>query len=432
MVKACEIMAMTLAPKPSASGIELMGLLDMKHPLVGLTKSIDWDQFGSVFGGQYHEEGRPGVPIRVMVGLHYLKTLFNESDESVVVKWVENPYWQYLCGCDTFQHEVPCHPTSLVRWRKRVGESGMERLFKAVLDAAMKAEALDPSEIKQVTVDTTVQEKAIAFPTDARLYHKARKAIVRTAKRAGINLRQTYVKAGKNALFQNHRYGAARQYNRARRETRKLQSFLGRVMRDVERKCAQPSDQLKALLANCKRIYTQQRQGSPKLYSVHAPEVECIAKGKANKKYEFGCKVSLTSTTTSNWLVGIQAFHNNPYDGATLIPALQQVQRITGIKPEQSLVDQGYRGTQYHPVGVNVVIVRFTAKVTHDVRRLFKRRSAIEPIIAHTKFDHGMSRNHLLGILGDKINALLTGCGFNLAKLLRFFALPEHQTRVTC
>src|SRR5690242_6385276 len=177
-----------LSDKPSASsgGIRLESLLDAIHPLVKLAQRIDWERFVQQFGKLYSEEGRPGVPIRVMVGLHYLKSLYNESDESVVRKWVENPYWQYFCGCETFQHELPCHPTSLVKWRKRVGADGMEQLLKGVLTTALSLHALQPERIEQVIADTTVQEKAVAFPTDARLYHKARRHVIRLAKREGL------------------------------------------------------------------------------------------------------------------------------------------------------------------------------------------------------------------------------------------------------
>jgi transposase, IS5 family len=416
---------MTDKPRRSSEGVPLEVLLDRTHPLVKLSDGIDWSQFTQAFGPLYAEEGRPGVPVRVMVGLHYLKHLFNESDESVVLKWVENPYWQYLCGCETFQHELPCHPSSLVKWRKRIGVEGMEQLLKGVLNTALKVEALPVESIKQVTVDTTVQEKAIAFPTDARLYHKARRALVRAAKAEDLKLRQTYARASRKALFQQSRYAAAQQHKRATRETRKLRVMLGRVIRDVHRKQAtQTSAKLERVLAIAERIHTQQRHDSPKLYSVHAPEVECIAKGKVHKRYEFGCKVALAVTSEDNWIVGVQAHHDNPYDGQTLEPALAQVARLTSVQPRQALVDQGFRGAKHHPKSVEVLVVG-ARKVAEGVRAFFKRRSAIEPVIGHTKHDHGMVRNFLLGKAGDSMNAVLTACGFNLAKLMRFFAQAQ-------
>lgn len=186
--------------------------LNLEHPLVKLSQAMDWDELERELGQQVSSEGgRPALPTRLLVGLHYLKALYDESDESIVGKWVENPYWQYFCGEETFQHEFPCHPTSLPKWRQRVGVEGVEKLLKQVLHTAMKLQALKPSEIVQVNVDTTVQEKAIAFPTDARLYDKARRALVRVARQHQVKLRQSYVRLGKQALFRQSRYAAARQ-----------------------------------------------------------------------------------------------------------------------------------------------------------------------------------------------------------------------------
>ena len=406
-------------------GIRLETLLDMKHALVKLTKQIDWSVYETEFGKHYAEDGRPGISIRVMVGLHYLKYVFDESDESVVARWNENPYWQYLCGCETFQHELPCHPSSLSRWRKRVGVDGMEVLLKAVLTTAMRVGALKAEAIQVVNADTTVQEKVIAFPTDAQLYHKARRTLVRQAKADGIALRQSYTRLSKSILYWRNRYAASQKYEQARKETLKLQQLLGRVIRDIERSTCNLTSVMQTLLATAHRIHQQKKGDKNKIYSMHAPEVECIAKGKANQKYEFGCKVAVTTTAHSNWIVGIQAQHGNPYDGATLKPALEQVEYLTAIKPRKVIVDLGYRGCEHQPAGVEVLIALSTTKVSTTIKKLFQRRSAIEPIIGHAKHDHGLERNHLAGTLGDKCNALLVGCGFNLAKLLHFFAGPS-------
>jgi IS5 family transposase len=396
-------------------------IVSHEHPLYRLAEAIDWSRFESEFGALYAEDvGRPGLPTRLMVGLHYLKYLFDESDESVVEKFIENPYWQFFCGREYFEHELPCHPTSLVKWRKRIGTSGMEKLLTETLSTAKRAQALRESEIKRVNVDTTVQEKAIAFPTDARLYHKARRALVRAAHAAGINLRQSYARLSKQALARQGRYAQAKQLKRARRETKRLRLYLGRVIRDIQRKCPKPGAQLKLLLERAQRIFEQQRHGTHKLYSVHAPEVECIAKGKAHQPYEFGCKVAVVTTSKTNWVVSIDAVHENPYDGATLAGALKQVERLTTIKPQEAFVDRGFKGTAHHPEKVSVYISG-RKRLTRTLKALLRRRSAIEPVIGHLKQEHKMERNHLLGKEGDRINAMLTGCGFNLRKLWRFF-----------
>lgn len=411
-----------LEPAPhDSSRVRLALLVSHEHPLYRLAEAIDWERFEAELGPLYAEAtGRPGLPTRLMVGLHYLKYLFDESDESVVEKWVENPYWQYFCGRIYFEHELPCHPTSLVKWRHRLGAAGVEKLLTETLSTAKREQALRDSEIKRVHVDTTVQEKAVAFPTDARLYHKARRALVRAARAAAIPLRQTYVRLGRQALARQGRYAQARQMKRARRETKRLRLFLGRVIRDIRRKCPKPASALKALLERSERILRQQRHDTRKLYSVHAPEVECVAKGKAHKPYEFGCKVAVVTTAKTSWVVGVEAAHENPYDGATLAPALKQVERVTQVRPEAAFVDRGFKGAAHHPAGV-AVYVSGRKRLTRTLKALLRRRSAIEPVIGHLKEEHGMRRNHLLGQEGDRINALLTGCGFNLRKLWRFF-----------
>lgn len=396
--------------------------LNPQHPLFRLAQQIDWSYFEREFGSCYSEEmGRPGAPTRLLVGLHYLKHTYDESDESVVAKWIENPYWQYLCGYEYFQHELPCHPTLLVKWRQRIKAEGVEKMLKELLATAVRSEAFAAKDVERVNVDTTVQEKAIAFPTDARLYEKARAAVVRQAQKASVKLRQSYKRVGKKALYDQNRYARARQLKRAKKETKKLRNYLGRVLRDVARKLPEPSEKFQELLANVTRIHTQEKNDSPKLYSMHAPEVECIAKGKAHKKYEFGCKVALVTTSKSNWVVGVQAHHDNPYDGATLKASLNQTERLTGVRPKEAFVDRGYRGQDHHPEDVKVHITG-QHKARGALKKHLKRRNAIEPVIGHEKQEHGLGRNHLKGQEGDRINALLAGCGFNLRKLLRAFS----------
>lgn len=284
----------------------------------------------------------------------------------------------------------------------------------------MKMGALQAKEIERVNVDTTGQEKAIAFPTDARLYDKARRTLVKAARSRHIPLRQSYVRVGKRALFQQSRYRVARQLKRARKHTRKLRPYLGRVIRDIERKFPQPDTVMKTLLERATQIFQQQRNDTNKLYSMHAPEVECIGKGKVHKRYEFGCKVVLVTTSQTNWIVGAMAVHGNPYDGATLVGAIEQTHRLSGQHPQQASVDKGFRGQTHHPSGLTVLVAG-TRRFTGTLRRWLKRRSAIEPVISHAKHDHGLNRNHLKGKDGDRINTVLAACGFNLRKLWRFF-----------
>lgn len=398
-------------------------ILDKSHALFRLAQSIDWGGFEREFGGLFVTDvGRPGLPIRLVVGLHYLKHLYDASDEGVVALFLENPYWQYFCGFDYFQHEFPCDPTSLVKWRKRVGAKGMEKLLKETIAVARRSGELKASELRRVNVDTTVQEKAIQFPTDARLYHKLRELLVREAQRRGIELRQSYARLGKRALVKQGRYAHAQQMKRARKQTRQLRTYLGRVMRDVERKLPVPDTRMGELLAMAHRLLMQRREDRHKLYSLHAPETECIAKGKAHKKYEFGCKVSVVTTSRRSWVVGIDALHGNPFDGHTLKGSIGQMEAITGTRPEQAFVDQGYRGAAHHPEDVQVFLSGRRG-LKRSLKLWLRRRSAIEPVIGHLKRGHRMERNHLLGKEGDRINAILSGSAFNLRKLMRAFFL---------
>jgi IS5 family transposase len=360
-----------------------------------------------------------------MVGLVYLKHAFDESDESVVARWVENPYWQFFCGCEYMQHELPIDPSSLSKWRKRVGAERLEKLLEVTIKTALAMKAMRSRELEKVNVDTTVQEKAIAFPTDARLYHKMRVALVRRAKAVGLVLRQTYRFKGKKLLARQGRYAHARQMKRAAKMTRQLKTILGRVVRDIERKAhklrGQIADEpLRELLAMAQRLLAQTRTSKNKLYSVHAPEVECIAKGKAHKRYEFGCKTSVATTSQSNWIVAVEALHANPYDGHTLSGAIQQVERLTGQTPNDVMVDQGYRGHGYTGSASVHVVRTIPKRATRAIRRMLRRRAAIEPTIGHLKADNRMNRNYLTGQVGDKINAVLAAAGYNLRKLLRW------------
>jgi IS5 family transposase len=397
---------------------KLREILDPQHALYQLGDRLNWELLENQLGIVFADEGRPPLSSRLIAGLHYLKYLYNESDESVVRKFVENPYWQFFCGFETFQHELPCHPTSLVRWRKKIGLKGVEKLLEETLTTAKRMGLLNEKEIARVNIDTTVQDKAIAFPTDARLYHKARRRLVLEAKRRNIELRQSYARVGQVAFRKQAQYAHAKQGKRARRETRRLKGFLGRVIRDIERKLVTIDGKMAHFLDIAKKIFSQKREDKNKVYAFHAPEVECISKGKVHKKYEFGCKVAIATTSKNSWVVAIEAHHGNPYDGSTLKSTINKIEELTGIRPEQSFVDKGYRGSDHHPKDVEIYLSG--RKLKGALKKLLKRRSAIEPIIGHLKDDHGLRRNHLLGLLGDKIHAALCGAAFNLMKILRF------------
>jgi transposase, IS5 family len=401
--------------------MKLVNLLDLRHSLCKLADKICWQDLSDEFGALYSDRGRPGIPIRTMVGLHYLKHTFDLSDEDTVQGWVENPYWQYFCGEEYFQHRLPIDPSQMTRFRTRLCEAGCEKLLQITIDAGVATKAVAAKSFNAVTVDTTVQEKSVAYPTDARLYHKGRVWLVRLAKDAGIELRQTYTRIGKNAFFMQNRYARARQMKRAKRELKRLKTILGRVHRDLNRQMPLQSESVQNRfaepLARVERLLLQQRSDRNKLYSLHAPEVECLAKGKAHKKYEFGVKVSLAVTHRDNFIVGAHSTPGTPYDGHTLNQALHQVERLTGVKPQRCFVDRGYR--KHGVDNVEVYIPGQRRGVTPALRRAIKRRNAIEPIIGHLKNDGRMGRNYLKGVAGDAMNPILAAAGHNLRIILR-------------
>lgn len=400
----------------------LVDLLDHSNGLFRLADSIHWQYLEDSIGKTFQEgPGRPPTSTRLIIGLHLLKYLENKSDEEVVRGFVQNPYWQYFCGCEFFEHEIPIHPTTMVKWRKKIGVDKFEKLLEETLNIAKRERFIDSFELMRVIVDTTVQEKAITFPTDAKLFHKARKNLVKYAFKRNIVLRQTYARLGKRSFIMQARYAHARQMKRSRNQCKKLKIYLGRVVRDIERKCDNPDQKLKNLLNQSNRLLQQKKNDSNKLYSLHAPEVECIAKGKIHKKYEFGCKVSIVTTARKNWVVGIDACHGNPYDGHTLCKSIEQAKRVTGQSPNQAFLDLGYKGEKNHPSDVEVFVGKPKRKITPTLIKYFKRRSSIEPIIGHAKADHRLGRNFLSGVVGDRINAFLSGCAFNLKKILNLF-----------
>jgi IS5 family transposase len=272
--------------------LELINMIDRRHELVRLAELIDWPVFDREFGAQFASTtGRPALPTRLVTDLLYLKHTFALSDEDVVARWVENPYWQHFCGERYFQHELPCDPSSLVRWRRRIGEAGVEWLLTQTIEAAKASGAMKRESLSTIVLDTTVQPKAIAHPTDSRLLNRAREQLVEAAQDCGITLRQSYVRVGKAAEHQAGRYAHARQYKRMRREIRRLRTWLGRVIRDIERKASEEMPAtLRDRLALAKRLHAQRRDSKNKLYALHAPEVECIVKGKVRTPFEFGVR----------------------------------------------------------------------------------------------------------------------------------------------
>lgn len=411
-------------PQVELFKVELNRIIDPVHEMVRLADTIDWENFEQCFQSMWKDKGRPAIDTRLMVSLHYLKYTYDLSDEDVVESWLQTPYWQYLSGMRYFQHGMPLDPSSMSRWRSRAGKEGLEELLAETIRAGLKLKAVKPSQLKRVNLDTTVEEKHIRYPTDSRLYDRSRERLVKEAKQLGIALRQNYSRVGKRLLMQQGRYAHARQFKRARKCQRKLRTILGRVIRDIERKAGDlvHLPQMASLLETAKRIHTQQRTDKNKVYSVHAPEVECISKGKVHKRYEFGVKASIATTSKGGWHVGAMSLPGNPYDGHTLGECLEQIKYLNPVSMEHIFTDQGYRGHGYEAEEGDPLIHVDKKRRGRTPRRLWKwmkRRAAVEPGIGHLKQEHRLNRNRLRGEQGDMHNVILSASGMNFHKLLK-------------
>ena len=435
-------------------------MIDLRHPLAVLASRMPWQEIEArvaqvfsrkgragvampdldLFGEQVQQSpvasnaGRPRVPLRIMIALLYLKHAFNESDEGVVARWADTPRWQFFGGRAYYEDRQPCDATTLVKFRQLLGEEGVEELLAQTINVAVDLKLIKPQELNRVIVDSTVQHKAIAHPTDSRLLETARLKLVEAAKDAGIDLKQTFAKEGRYLNHKAGRYAHARQFKRMKRAIKRQRTIVGRLRREIERKASAIGQAVREALGvtlnKAARIAAQSAQrkaidGQPKLYAWHAPEVDCISKGKARTPYEFGVKVGIASTFKGNLIVGARAFHGNPYDGHTLTEQLEQAMILmqdSAVKPATAFVDLGYRGVDADNPDVHIVHRGKTKRISEQERKQLKRRQAIEPIIGHIKADHGMGRCHLKGETGDRLHAVLCAAGYNIKWLLRMIA----------
>lgn len=434
-------------------------MIDLRHPLAVLANRMPWAQIESTLapaferpnrsgqavqgsdlfgptlamaGGGVSAAGRPRLPIRLMAALLYLKHAFNLSDEELVVRWSENVVWQYFSGQAYYTPKLPCDATQIGRFRSAIGEAGVEELLKATIDAAVQMKSIRPAEFERVIVDTTVQEKAIAHPVDSRLLEIARAKIVEAARSVGITLKQTFVKEGKELRRKAGGYAHAKQFRRLKRVLKRQRTILGIVLREIQRKLAattvenaQALAQLNTLLERAERIRTQQQKDKNKLYALHAPEVECIGKGKARKPYEFGVKASIAVTHKQGLIVGARSFPGNPYDGHTLHEQLEQTGILledVGVVPRHVMVDLGFRGVDRDNPKVQIIHRGKAKSLNRQQRRWLKRRQAVEPTIGHLKSDHRMDRCWLAGSIGDALHTVLCAAGYNLRWLMRAVA----------
>ena len=399
-------------------------IINLKNELAQLAGKIDWDFIDGEIAPLYSDKGRPGIETRFAIGLLLLKHIYGLSDEGVCERWVYDPYFQHFTGEEFFQHAFPHERSDLSHWRKRLGDK-LELLLAESLRIAHDSGALRTKDLARVTVDTTVQPKNVTFPTDAKLLHAAIKGLNRLANKHGVRLRQSYARIAKRAAMMAGRYAHAKQFNRHRRQLRILRTRLGRLIRDIRRKIAGREEVEAAFavpLSRASQIRSQQqRQRGWKLYSFHAPETECIGKGKASAPYEFGVKASIVTTNArapgGQFVLHAKTLPGNPYDGHTLRAIIEDTQRLTGREIERVYVDKGYRGHDA-PSPHRVFISGQKRGVFGAIKRELRRRSAIEPVIGHMKAEGHLGRCYLKGRSGDAANAILTAVGYNLRRVL--------------
>lgn len=390
---------------------------DPRQPLKKLADAIPWDKFEDAFSDYYSEVGRPAKPIRLMVGLLLLKQLENLSDEVVVERWIQNPYYQYFCGMTEFEWDFPCNPSDLVHFRNRIGEEGVHLIFAITTD--LHRDRIDKE--SEIIVDTTVQEKNITFPTDTKLHSRIIGRCWRMADKYGIKLRRRYRKELRQCLLSQRWRRHPGKAKLARKAQKRIKTIAGILLRELDRKL--PRQILKAHLEDFKlylRVLNQQKNDKNKVYSLHEPQAYCIAKGKENKKYEYGSKASVAVTADTGIIVSVVAHPENIYDGHTLPEVLELAEAVMGERPKKAIVDRGYRGEK-HIDGTDILSpengkAEQTKSEKAKMRQRFRKRSGIEAIISHLKHDFRLLRCYLKGSLGNTMNLLLAACAWNLKK----------------
>ena len=403
---------------------DLESQLNQKHPLYLLANKIDWNVFEEAFKDRYcANNGRPAKPIRRMVGLLILKHVRNVSDESIVEQWQENIYYQYFCGEQTIQNTVPCTPTEMIEFRRRIGEEGVELILKESIRVND-----DHDDVDRSFIDSTVQEKNITFPTDAKLTKKVIDHSLKINARLGLPMRQSYKRKVKELArdqrFRNH----PKNRKKALKADRKMKTIAGRLVRELERNLAKEGllGEFAEEIALYYKVLAQKKDDKDKVYSLHEPEVECISKGKEHKKYEFGNKVSVVRTW-GGLIIGALSFRNE-YDGHTIDRSLEQTERLVGRRPKLLGGDRGYRGQKQS--GATGIMIPDIPKAGDSYymkckkHKFFCKRAGIEPVIGHLKADHRLCRNFYAGVFGDNINVMLAAAGFNFKREMRIlFAL---------
>ena len=391
-------------------------ICDPGNNWIKLSRAIDWDRLEEELGKYYSEVGRPAHTIRLMCSLLIIKQIENLSDDALIERWVQNPYYQYFSGEEYFQWKSPCDSSNLTHFRNRIGESGVQEIFRE----SVRINGEDALEVELVA-DTTVQEKNITFPTDTKLHIKMVVECRKLAEKHGLKLRQSYTRT-MNDLKKKVRFGKGKKQAAIKRKAQKrILTIVGRLIRELQRELADIPEVIERM-AFFDDVLRRQAAGKDKIYSLHEPDVKCHSKGKAHKKWEYGNKVSIASTLNTNVIVSVVSFTENIHDSKTLPSTVEFHKEMTGVTARKVFYDRGARGIK--KVGDTEIVIPETGKGKTDyhkrkAKRNFGRRSAIEPIIGHLKNDYRMLRNNLKGNEGDAINAIMAGTAFNFRRAMR-------------
>ena len=400
-------------------------IINMKHELVILSKMINWDKFENEFAIHYcSNNGRGTKTIRLKMGLTILQSIYDLSDEKVVEDWLRDPYFQYFCGEDYFCHDHPIDPTGLVRFRKKIGESGMNKIIEETITIGAQLKIIkSKKDLTEITIDSTVQESNISYPTDSKLVNKARVEMVKLAKKSNIELRQNYNQLAKKSLFLRGLYQRQRKMKLATKEDRKLRTYLRRIIADFERKISNSSNKLLSqadlnIINRSKAILNQQKTDKNKIYSFHEKDIQCFSKGKSHKKYEFGSKSTIATTNKSNFILSILTQRKNRYDGHILKESIEKTESNIKTEIEKAFLDKGYRGNNYSFKEKLFISGQKKKSITQTIRKKIKRRNSIEQVNSILKNHYRLKKNYLKGEIGDQINANMAGFGYNFRKIL--------------
>jgi transposase, IS5 family len=396
--------------------------LNQRHPLYILANKINWQLFDDSFSSLFcADNGRPAKPIRLMVSLILLKHLRNVSDESIVEQWGENMYYQYFSGEVKFVCNPPCVPSELVMFRHRIGEKGIELIFKESIRVNDDETPIDKNNFV-VSIDTTIQEKNITYPTDDKLYKKVIKKCWKIAINESVALRQSYTATIKKLSviqrFKNNKNGR----KAARKANKRIHTIAFILVRELKRKL--DAERLEVHIGQLNfftSLLQQKRTDKQKIYSIHEPHTKCFTKGKAHQKFEFGSKVSIAVSQDTGIIVAACNISENIHDSKTVAQTLEQCERLTKIQPKEAFVDRGYVGIKTYKECI-VQIPKPDKNITKEKRKKHSNRAAIEPIIGHLKTSYRLCRNFYKGIFGDNINILLAAAAMNFKRVMNLWS----------